>query len=69
VFRKMIRDMAAENGLPDYTLAFTEGDIVRVRARRGLDGGAGEGPRLDPEVFERARAVAPGYDPYWLEDD
>ena len=64
VFRRMIRDMAAENGLPDYTLELGQGDVVRVCARAP---GAGEGPRLDPEIHARVRAAAPGWDPYWLE--
>jgi plasmid replication initiation protein len=67
VFRKMIRDMEAQDGLPDYSLSLVEGDMVRVRARGGLLSGAGEGPRLSAEVYEHVRAVAPGYDPYWLE--
>jgi plasmid replication initiation protein len=64
VFRKMIRDIAAEDRLPDYTLVLDEGDVVRVRARSPA---AGEGPRLGPEAHERARAAAPGLDPYFLE--
>jgi hypothetical protein len=64
VFRRMIRDMAEENGLPDYTIALDAGDVVRVRAR-GL--APGEGPRLGPEIHVRVRAVAPGLDPYYLE--
>jgi plasmid replication initiation protein len=68
VFRKMIRDMAAEDGLPDYRLSLEEGDIVRVRPRGRLGGELeGEGPRLGADIHERVRAVAPGYDPYWLE--
>jgi hypothetical protein len=75
VFRKMIRDMEFQDGLPDYTLALIEGDVVRVRVRGarldgsagGPIGGAGEGPRLSPETYERVRNAAPGYDPYWLE--
>ena len=69
VFRKMIRDIAAEDGLPDYALVLAEGDVVVVRARgRLFEGGAGEAdPRLGPEAHARARAAAPGYDPYWLE--
>jgi plasmid replication initiation protein len=62
VFRKMIRDMAEEDGLPDYTIELAEGDLVRVRARV-----TGQGPRLDPDVYERVRAAAPGLDPYFLE--
>jgi plasmid replication initiation protein len=64
VFRRMIRDMAAEDGLPDYTIELVEGDLVRVRARSPA---AGEGPRLDPGIYDRVRAAAPGLDPYWLE--
>ncbi len=67
VFRKMIRDMATEDGLPDYTLELVEGDVVRLRARARLVDGAGQGPRLEPGVYDRVRAAAPGYDPYWLE--
>jgi hypothetical protein len=60
----MIRDIAEEDGLPDYTLALVEGDVVRVRPRAA---GAGEGPRLDPEIHARVRALAPGLDPYFVE--
>lgn len=68
VFRKMIRDMAEEDGLPDYHLAVAEGDIVVVRARGRLNGGtATADPRLGPEAHARAREAAPGFDPYWLE--
>jgi plasmid replication initiation protein len=64
VFRKMIRDIAAEDGLPDYSLSVIEGDVVRVRSRMPA---AGEGPRLGAEIHARVRAVAPGLDPYFLE--
>ncbi len=67
VFRKMIRDMAEEDGLPDYSLRLAEGDLVVLRAR-GRGAGAGEAdPRLGAEAHARARLAAPGYDPYWLE--
>jgi plasmid replication initiation protein len=64
VFRKMIRDMADEDGLPDYSLALVEGDLVRFRARARA---IGEGPRLGEGIHDRVRAVAPGLDPYFLE--
>ena len=68
VFRKMLRDMIAEDGLPDYVLALTDDDVVLVRSRGRMGGEAAEGaPRLDAEVYARAREAAPGYDPYWLE--
>jgi plasmid replication initiation protein len=68
VFRRMIRDIAAEDGLPDYRLAVTDGDLVLVRPRPG-GLGAEEGPRLGAEVHERARALAPGLDAHALEAD
>ncbi len=64
VFRKMIRDIAEEDGLPDYSLGLDAGDVVRVRARAPA---AGEGPRLGDGIHARARQVAPGLDPYFLE--
>jgi plasmid replication initiation protein len=68
VFRKMIRDIAEEDALPDYRLSFEAGDLLRVRARRRLDELGGDtGPALDPETYAAARAAAPGYDPYGLE--
>ena len=70
VFRKMIRDIAEEDGLPDYRLEVAAGDLVFVRPRPGAFGaGAGEGPRLGPEAHARARAAAPGADVHALEAD
>lgn len=66
VFRKMVRDIAEEDALPDYTLALEAGDVVRVRARDRLLGEEA-GPALDAETYAAARSAAPGYDPYWLE--
>ena len=64
----MLRDMAEEDGLPDYTLAFAPGDVLVVRSRDRLGDGPLPGdPRLGPEAHARAREAAPGYDPYWLE--
>ena len=68
VFRKMIRDIAAEDCLPDYHLRFEPGDLLRVSARdRLVEADGGSFPALPPETYAAARAAAPGYDPYWLE--
>ena len=68
VFRKMIRDMADDDGLPDYSLAFGPGDVLVVRSRDRLGDGPQPGdPRLSSDAHARAREAAPGYDPYWLE--
>lgn len=68
VFRKMVRDIAEEDGLPDYALALDVGDlvVVRSRARAALGAGTGE-PLLGAAAHARVRALAPGYDPYFLE--
>jgi plasmid replication initiation protein len=67
VFRKMLRDMIDEDGLPDYALALTDDDVVVVRPRGRMGELGSDAPRLDPEIHARARAAAPGLDPYWLE--
>ena len=67
VFRKMVRDIAAEDLLPDYSLALGRGDLVLVRARAPAGRGGAPYPGLDAETYAAARGAAPGYDPYWLE--
>ncbi|MHA3980928.1 replication initiator protein A [Halovulum sp. GXIMD14794] len=76
VFRKMIRDMAAADLLPDYSISVEPGDLVRVRARAkmaatgsGRGAGGAELPPLSPAAYDRARAAAPGFDVYALEAD
>lgn len=68
VFRKMIRDMAAADPLPDYSLEVIEGDLVRITPRAAVID-PGDGPALPPEALDEARAVAPGWDVYALEAD
>lgn len=65
VFRKMIKDMAEENGLPDYELRF-EADILQVRPRKRTRRGAGLAP-LSADVLDVARLAAPGRDIHALE--
>lgn len=67
VFRKMIRDMAEEDRLPDYALDLGPDDILRVRARGRMGVAPGEGPRLSGDAHDRAKAAAPGFDTHWLE--
>ena len=67
VFRKMIRDIAEEDGLPDYSLSVDRGrrgagaGRASAARRRGRGRGSGSG------IHARVRAVAPGLDPYFLE--
>jgi len=72
VFRKMIRDMIAEDHLPDYHLAEKPGDILCVSRRDVVvvpPIGLGEGPFLREGTLETARALAPGWDVHALEAD
>jgi plasmid replication initiation protein len=65
VFRRMIRDMAAEDGLPDYSLRLGETDVVVFRSRDRV--ASADGPSFTADTYAAVRAAAPGYDPYWLE--
>ena len=72
VFRRMIRDMVAEDHLPDYSLAEEPGDILRVSRRDVVVAAAGfaaRGPVLKATTLETARARMPGWDIYALESD
>jgi plasmid replication initiation protein len=76
VFRRMIRDMVAEDHLPDYALAEEPGDILHVRRRdvvvepQAGQGALGQaGPVLKSATLETARAMMPGWDIYALEAD
>jgi hypothetical protein len=69
VFRRMIRDMAAADPLPDYSLAEAAGDILCVSRRGGPLRPGSPGPALKAATIEAARALAPGWDVYALEAD
>ena len=71
VFRKMIRDMVAEDHLPDYRIRLDERDIFHVTPRRKAAQVIDEAalPRMDAETLAAARAAAPGYDVHALEAD
>ncbi|MFQ5622521.1 MAG: replication initiator protein A [Paracoccaceae bacterium] len=70
VFRRMVRDIAAADLLPDYGLELGPDDILRVRRRAAPAGqGRGDLPPLPPEALAAARAAAPGRDVYALEAD
>jgi plasmid replication initiation protein len=76
VFRRMIRDMVAEDHLPDYALAEEPGDILHVSRRdvvvlpqAGWGARGQGGPVLKSATIETARAMMPGWDIYALEAD
>ncbi|MCR8726821.1 replication initiator protein A [Frigidibacter sp. ROC022] len=67
VFRAALRRIIADAHLPDYRLSEEPGDLIRVTRNGGARAAAG--PRFDPEVLERARALAPGWDVHALESE
>ena len=70
VFRKMIRDIAAADHLPDYHLAEEPGDIIRFSLRQHLEAGLVDArplPSLRAETLAAGRALAPGWDIHALE--
>lgn len=68
-FRQMVRELAAQDHLPDYHVRYeAEGDIVAFANRGTMFAGQGEAvPPLKPETYEAARTVVPGWDVYALE--
>lgn len=66
VFRKMIRDIAAQDHLPDYHLR-EEPDDIFCLSRRDVVVLPGEGPVLKGATLDKAKAVMPGWDIYALE--
>ena len=63
----MIRKLVEHDHLPDYTVSLTD-DIVAFQNRERLAERTDVAmPRLDPDIMNDVRIVAPGYDPYFLE--
>jgi plasmid replication initiation protein len=69
VFRSMLKELVLHDHLPDYSISF-EDDLVIFRLRESMKPRAQLSfPLLDPETYNDVRAVAPGYDPYFLEQE
>ncbi|MDC7684398.1 replication initiator protein A [Asticcacaulis sp. BYS171W] len=73
-FRRMVRDIVEENErsdhFPDYKIHIEESNIVftkRLRTRLPRTPAAERKLRVSLETYEKAKAVAPGYDVYALE--
>ena len=67
VFRKMIRDIAASDHLPDYSLNLGSDDMVHFENRNRVIDISAPMPVLDTEIHQEVRRLAPGFDPYSLE--
>ena len=61
VFRRMLRDMAAEDHLPDYSMAEEPGDLFRFTLRAGVVEQM-PAPLLRSETLDTGRAMIPGAD-------
>lgn len=69
VFRSMLKVLVGHDHLPDYSVSL-EGDLVVFRNRETMNPKAPTAfPLLDPEAYNEVRTVAPGYDPYYLEQE
>jgi plasmid replication initiation protein len=71
-FRQMIKHLAENDHLPDYSVTFDPGSDVVTFRNRGtvkaqLDIEAPLVRALDPETYHEARIAAPGWDVYELE--
>jgi hypothetical protein len=69
VFRSMLKELALHDHLPDYSIRL-ESDLVIFCNRESMKPRAPVSfPLLDPETYNDVRSVAPGYDPYFLEQE
>jgi plasmid replication initiation protein len=68
VFRAMLRETIARDGLPEYQLVEEPGDLIRVTPRAAVIE-PGEGPFLTEATLEEARALMPGQDVHALAAD
>lgn len=74
-FRRAIRELANENTLPDYEITFDdEADKVIFKNRENLFHPIPKEPdlfvsRLKTSTYEKAKALAPGWDVYHIESE
>lgn len=70
-FRRALRELAAGNHLPDYTVSFDGGEQVRFYNRGSVVPVSVEevvpwSGSVDPSVYDQIREVAPGWDAHML---
>ena len=66
VFRAMVREVIARDGLPDYRFEEEPGDMIAV-TRKGTVVEEGWTGQLKPQTLDEARQLMPGADIYALE--
>ena len=69
VFRKMLRDMIAEDHLPDYEISEEPGDLIRFTLRGRVLETPQAPPVVSAEALAAAKALMPGWDVHALEAD
>jgi plasmid replication initiation protein len=67
VFKQMIRQLVDHDHLPDYTVRLEDNMVIFENRERLVERDSVVLPRLDPDIMNDVRIVAPGYDPYFLE--
>ncbi|MBY8978131.1 replication initiator protein A [Rhodobacteraceae bacterium NNCM2] len=67
VFKKMIRELVEHDHLPDYTVRLDDEMVIFQNRERIAERDSLVMPALDPDIYNDARIVAPGMDPYFLE--
>lgn len=69
-FKSMLRELVERDHLPDYSVSLNE-EIVVFANRATMTPKVPESafPKINPETFNDARIVAPGYDVYFLEQE
>ncbi|PVA05209.1 replication initiator protein A [Thalassorhabdomicrobium marinisediminis] len=68
VFRAMVRDIIAQDNIPDYDLHLDAADMLRVTPRAVVLEPF-ETPLLSPDTLDEARLLAPGEDVYALQEE
>lgn len=74
-FRYLLKETASTDHLPDYRLSYDEAfDQVSFINRNTMQAEAAlpawiDALRLDPDAYEAAREAAPGWDPYFIEQE
>ena len=70
-FRRLIRELVDGDHLPDYAVQMFDDSVVFINRHTmvQIEKEQVNYPRLQPDTYNDARIVAPGYDVYWLEQE
>jgi hypothetical protein len=71
-FRHAIKELAGGDHLPDYRVELNDDQVIFTNRDKWWEeekAEMGEAPKLNPETYNDARIVAPGYDVYYLHQE